>query len=446
MFDIGSFSERTCGGWSRRGFLRIAALAPLALRASAARAALETPRHARAKSVLLVWLGGGPSHVDLFDPKPGAPAEFRGPFSPIATRVPGAQFTELLPRLAARSHQFSWIRSNVNFNGGHREAGSIALTGASTAPQSQVYPPNFGSIVARERKGQQLPPFISVARGPIGDGVGPVYGYGGGVWGRGYDPFLMNCSQEGAVDVPSLQLLEGLTPERLHDRRALAGELGRISQLADSPRFHERNQLNDQAHKLLDAITNHKALDLSQEPARVREAYGKTSFGQSCLLGRRLVEAGVPYVQVNWSQFVEVFYTFSDYGWDTHADNFGLLADWHGPLLDQALSTLLDDLGQRGLLETTLLLCMGEFGRTPRINSIGSRDHWPGCYFSLWAGAGVQPGRAIGQSDPRGEYPASRPITPAMVGTTILELCGVNSAARASLGVLSGGEVIEELF
>ena len=130
--------------------------------------------------------------------------------------------------------------------------------------------------------------------------------------------------------------------------------------------------LHEKAYALLSSPATHAALDLSREPAAVRAAYGRTSFGQSCLLGRRLVEAGVPYVQVNWSQYVEVFYTFSDYGWDTHADNFGLLVDWHGPLLDQVLSTLLDDLGRRGLLETTLLLCMGEFGRTPRINSIGS--------------------------------------------------------------------------
>src|SRR6185295_9748620 len=135
--------------------------------------------------------------------------------------------------------------------------------------------------------------------------------------------------------------------------------------------------------------------DLSRESDQTRWQYGRTSFGQSCLLGRRLVEAGVPYVQVNWSQFAEVFYSFSDYGWDTHADNFGLLADWHCPLLDRVLAALLDDLGRRGLLRTTLLAVLTEFGRTPRINPIGSRDHWPGCYFSLWAGAGVQPGRAV---------------------------------------------------
>ena len=178
----------------------------------------------------------------------------------------------------------------------------------------------------------------------------------------------------------------------------------------------------------------------------MRAAYGHTSFGQSCLLGRRLVEAGVPYVQVNWSQYVEVFYPFSDYGWDTHADNFGLLADWHGPLLDGVFSTLLDDLDQRGLLETTLVVCMGEFGRTPKINSIGSRDHWHQCYFSLWAGGGVQPGRVIGESDARGEFPASEPVTPAMVGTTILDLAGISSAERAQLKVLDGGRVIDALL
>ncbi len=189
----------------------------------------------------------------------------------------------------------------------------------------------------------------------------------------------------------------------------------------------------------------HAALDLSRESAAMRAAYGRTSFGQSCLLGRRLVEAGVPYVQVNWSQYVEVFYAFSDYGWDTHADNFGLLADWHGPLLDQVLSTLLDDLRRRGLLETTLLLCMGEFGRTPRINAIGSRDHWHHCYSSIWAGTCVRAGHVIGESDARGEHPASDSITPAMVGTTILDRLGISSAERAELRVLVSGRVIDEL-
>jgi hypothetical protein len=450
MIAIGRFTERTCQGMTRRSFLQIGATAPFAV-GLANRASGAATEPGRARSVLLIWLGGGPSHLDLFDPKPKAPAEYRGPFATIATKTPGLRFTELVPRLAAQSDRFALIRSNVNFDAGHREAGSIALTGASAAVKSRIYPPNFGSIVARQRARGDLPPFISLARGPIRDGDGIVYGAGGGTWGQGYNPFLIGCSETGELNIPSLRLAEDLTPERLADRRAVLRELDRARRALDvqadsaSAGSRDWDDLHQKAYALLSSPTTHTALDLSREPPAIRAAYGRTSFGQSCLLGRRLVEAGVPYVQVNWSQYVEVFYTFSDYGWDTHADNFGLLADWHGPLLDQVLSTLLDDLGRRGLLETTLLLCLGEFGRTPRINAIGSRDHWPHCYFSIWAGAGVQGGHVIGESDARGEHPVTEPITPAMVGTTILERLGIRSAERAELRVLQDGRVIDEL-
>jgi hypothetical protein len=399
----------------------------------------------KAKSILLVWLGGGPSHLDLFDPKPDAPVEYRGPFSTIQTRTPGARFTELLPKLAARSDRFSLIRSNVNFDGGHREAGSIALTGASGAVSE--YPPNFGSILARHRDAGQLPSFISMAPGPIGDGVGPVQGYGGGIWGKRHDPFLMSCNQDGQTSIPQLQMIDGLTPQRLVNRELLRKELERIRRAMDTPEYGSFEDVYQKAFSLLASPEGRRAFDLSLEPEKTRAEYGQTSFGQSCLLGRRLVEAEVPYVQVNWSQYVEVYFPGPyDYGWDTHTDNFGLLIDWHGPLLDRVLSTLLDDLQQRGLLETTLLVCMGEFGRTPRINKIGSRDHWHQCYFSIWAGGGVQPGRVIGSSDPRGEFPATRPITPAMVGTTMLKLAGVETATLAELKVLEEGSVIDELL
>ena len=401
-------------------------------------------RRRKARSVLLVWLGGGPSHLDLFDPKPKAPVEYRGPFATIATRTPGVRYTELIPKLAARSDRFSLIRSNVNFHDGHREAGSIALTGASAA--STVYPPNFGSVVARERGHDALPRFISIARGAIGDGVGPIQGYGGGTWGRGFDPFLIGCTDKGQVEMPSLKLADGLSPARLADRRYLLGEIDRLRRTADAGGHDVWDSLQQRAYALLTSPAGIAALDLSRESAATRAAYGQTSFGQSCLLGRRLVEAGVPYVQVNWSRFVEVFYPFSDYGWDTHADHFGLTADWHAPLFDRVFSTLLDDLDDRGLLETTLVICMGEFGRTPRINEIGSRDHWHSCYFSLWAGGGVQPGRTIGESDARGEHPVSEGITPAMVGATVLELSGINSARRAELRVLLEGRVVHELL
>jgi hypothetical protein len=426
--------------------LRAGFAVPFALAAGNPRLpAADVPR---ARSIMLVWLGGGPSHLDLFDPKPKAPAEYRGPFATIATRTPGVRYTELLPKLAARSHAFSLIRSNVNFHDGHREAGSIALTGATGA--AAVYPPNFGSVVARQRGHDGLPRFISLARGPVGDGVGPIQGYGGGTWGHGHDPFLIGCSEKGQVEIPSLTLASGLTPARLADRKYLLAELDRVKRDADGDsstgRYAVWDHLQKRAHALLTSREGVAALDLAREPAATRQAYGQTLFGQSCLLGRRLVEAGVPYVQVNWSRFVEVYYSFSDYGWDTHADNFGLIAEWHAPLFDRVFSTLLDDLGDRGLLETTLVVCMGEFGRTPRINEIGSRDHWHRCYFSIWTGGGVQPGRTIGESDARGEHPLTDPITPAMVGTTMLELAGISSATRAELRVLTEGRVIHELL
>jgi hypothetical protein len=163
-------------------------------------------------------------------------------------------------------------------------------------------------------------------------------------------------------------------------------------------------------------------------------------------LARRLIQAGVPYVQVNWSQYVEAMTPNCDFGWDTHIYNFELLADRHCPIFDRVFSALLDDLGQRGLLEKTLVIAMGEFGRTPKINAQASRDHWPNCYFSIWAGAGLPPGRVIGESDRFGNDPLTEPITPLMVGTTIAELCGVTAQARAELNILPGGRVIHELF
>ncbi len=452
--NVGSFRARSCQGVDRRTFVRAAMAAPfVGTLPGLADALARAAERSHAKSILLLWLGGGVSHLDTFDPKPKATADYRGPLASIETKIPGVRFSELLPRMAKRSDRFSLVRSNVNFNGGHRPAGSIALTGsvasdggedAGGAPGN--YPPNFGSIAARALPAGQLPGFISLARGPVGDGVGPIFGYGGGTWGKAHDPFRMNCDEHGAVSIPDLELLEGLTPARLADRELLQSEITRVRRQSERRDIGNWDALSQQAFTLLTSGRSLEALDLSQESQATREAYGQTSFGQSCLLGRRLVEAGVPYVQVNWSQYVEVFYPFSDYGWDTHADNFGLLAQWHCPLLDWVYSTLLDDLQDRGLLESTLLVALTEFGRTPRINSIGSRDHWHHCYFSIWAGGGIQPGRVVGESDPRGEHPATEPITPGMVGATMLEQVGVTSQVRAELKVLEGSRVIHELL
>ncbi|HLJ11027.1 MAG TPA: DUF1501 domain-containing protein [Planctomycetaceae bacterium] len=443
MLEVGSFKAASCAGLSRRAFLRAGASVPAALGLAPLASALAGEQ-AKAKSVLVVWLWGGPSHLDTFDPKPKAPQEYRGPFATIQTRIPGVQFSELLPGLAERSHLFSLVRTNVNFSGDHLIAGSIGLTGADEGPGG--HPPNFGSIVARQRPAQRLPTFVSLANGAIGDGRGPMKGYGGGTFGQAYDPFMVSCSPEGKVEIPALRLIDGLSPGRLDDRALLLGELDRVRRQADRPSFAQWDEIHQRAHALLNSSEAQKAFDLSRESASTREAYGHTAFGQSCLLGRRLIEAGVPYVQVNWSRLVEVLFPFSDYGWDTHAENFELLADWHGPILDRAASALFTDLSERGLLESTLVVCLGEFGRTPRINEIASRDHWPQCYCSLWAGGGVVPGRVVGSSDKNGEFPVNDPVTPATVGATMLELSGISTAERAQLRVLEQGRVIHDLL
>jgi hypothetical protein len=438
MLDVGSFTAHHCQGISRRSFLRAGLAAPFALQQVSATAAAPNPR-----SVLLLWLWGGPSHLDTFDPKPNAPAEIRGPFGVIATRTPGVHISELLPRLAARSDRYALIRSNQNAHSGHLEAGTIALTGV---PELSVAAPNYGSAVAKHRGDRDLPPFIALGRGTPRDVVGIMKGYGGGSWGKLFDPFQVGCSDEGKVDIPALRLLDGLTPEHLDDRKRLFRELDGLQRKVEQPEFRKWDKTFERAHDLLTSPEALKAFDLAREPETTRSAYGQTSFGRSCLLGRRLVEAGVPYVQVNWSQYSEAMTPGADFGWDTHLYNFDLLPDRHCPILDRVLSALLDDLGQRGLLESTLVVCMGEFGRSPTINAQASREHWPECYFSIWAGAGVRGGRVLGESDRWGQHPITAPITPAMVGATILETAGLDAQVRAEMRILPEGRVIHELF
>ncbi len=432
MFEVGGFRSALHGSVSRRAFLTASAVAPLAGTVAARPAA-------RARSVIVLWLWGAPSHLDTFDPKPNAPAEVRGPFGTIPTRTAGVRFTELFPKTAARSDRFALVRSNVNFDGDHLKAGSIGLTGMLEGKDAEV--PNFGSVVARHRGGADLPAFVAIGRGNPRDVVGPMKGYGGGTWGRNFDPFLVGCSPAGETDVPALRLLDGLSPAALDDRRRLLGELDRHARESDKWDAARRR-----AYALLTTPEARAALDLTRERDATRAAYGHTSFGQSCLLARRLAETGVPYVQVNWSQYVEAMTPNCDFGWDTHIFNFDLLPDRHGPVFDRVYAALLDDLRDRGLLDTTLVVALGEFGRTPRINGQASRDHWPQCYFSLWAGCGVRGGTVVGDSDRTGSAPLTEPVTPGMVGATVLELAGVDSQARAELRVLPGQRVVHELF
>lgn len=447
MIDFGSFKARDCGGSTRRSFLRTAATVPLAMSAGlpTPEAIADAKSRAKAKSVILLWLWGGPSHIDLVDPKPDASMDYRGPFGTINTRTTGMRFTELLPRMAARSDQFSVIRSMVNSNNGHPGAGTVGVTGFEESPGPVQ--PNFGAIVSKHR-GQtgSLPPFFYVGKGIPRDLPRRIEGYGGGTLGKAYDPFLVSASDRGEVSIPTLKMMPNMSPGRISDRRQLLTQLDEERYRIDAAKVEEWGHKYQSAYGLLTSAEARAAFDLTQESTKTRSSYGRSTFGQGCLLARRLAEAGVPYVQVNWSEYVETFTPGGDWGWDTHIYNFELLQDRHGPIFDRAYSALLDDMTERGLMQDTLLITMGEFGRTPRISNRAAREHWNQCYFSIWAGAGVTPGRVIGQSDPKGERPVSRPITPLMAGTTIAELAGVGAQQRAEMKVLDGGSVIDELF
>jgi len=416
---------------------------PLVLGASSSIALGSQP--AKAKSVIFVFLWGAPSHLDTCDPKPDAPAEFRGPFGVIPTRTPGVSFTELIPRIAVRSDRFSLVRTHVTTAPGHPDAGTVALTGFPELPTPVQ--PNFGSIVAKARGNRGvLPSFFSIARGVVMDGGRRIEGYGGGTLSQAHDPFLVGCTESGDVDFPALKLLDGLNPLRIEDRHRLLVQLDAAARRAEQEGVKSWNRNAQSAYDLLLDPAARQAFDLTRETDEVRGRYGYTTFGQSSLLARRLVEAGVAYVQLNYSRHVEALNPGFEFGWDTHIYNFELLQDQLCPILDRAFSALLDDLYERGLIDDTLVVMMGEFGRTPKITPRAARDHWPPCYFSIWAGGGVQPGRVIGSSDKRGEHPLGEPVSPLMVGTTIAHLAGLDTQARAEMNVLAGGKLIDALL
>lgn len=434
---------------SRRGAIQIGASAILGM--SWDRLLAQAPTGS-AKSVIFLWLWGGPSQLDTFDPKPNAPSEFRSPFANIPTKIPGVHFTELFPMLAHRSDHFSLLRSMHTQSNDHGVAGTIGLTGSIAGavgldgkPGPGQARPTLGSTVAKVRRMQGGLPSFLVVGGKLHQGKKPIIGENSGFLGASCDPFRLEFDEEKGTRVNALDLGQGLTPERLDDRQRLAGALDDIErklQKGSSP-WTEQMQ---QAYALLLRPESRKMFDLGQETPAMRDRYGRTRFGQSCLLARRLVEKKVPFVQVNWSDHVEAEEDAGDGGWDHHYRNFQIMVDRHGPWLDRSISTLLDDLRDRGLLESTLVVAVGEFGRTPKINEKAGRDHWEHCYCALVAGGGIKPGRVIGTSDARAERPAERPLTPADLGATIHQALGITSEQSQSFGLATGGEVIGELF
>ncbi|MHB1561578.1 MAG: DUF1501 domain-containing protein, partial [Isosphaeraceae bacterium] len=422
------FVERGAGrATSRRDILRAGAAGALALSMGelnanrVARAAGSASPPARAAIVL--WLWGGPSHLDTFDMKPEAPVEYRGPFEAIATSVPGLHMCELLPGLARRADRFAVLRALHHESNDHGVAGTIALTGSIAgavglggAINTQAQRPSTGAIVGRLRPREPgaLPPYV-ILGSPLHQGLKRAVGEGGGSLGSTFDPFRIDYEPGIGLKLPDVALPDGVGPDRLGSRWELLADLeaGRTARDRRSGPAERMRRHYDLAHRLIASREGLAALDVGREPARVRAAYGPHRFGQCCLIARRLVEAGTPFVQVNWSTHVEGPEDAGDGGWDMHDRYFQVMQDRHGWMLDRALSALLDDLHDRGLLDSTLVVAVGEFGRTPKINNRAGRDHWNACYSAFVAGAGVRGGRAVGASDRRGERPVGPPAAPA---------------------------------
>ena len=457
MLNLGLAPTRTCQTVGRRAFLKIGTLGLAGFGLGdllAARALSAGNSSSPAKAVIVLWLWGGPSHLDTFDPKPDAPLEYRGPFESIATKVPGLRINELLPGLARHADKFALIRSMHHLSNDHGIAGTIGLTGAISGAvgldgksQGDALRPSLGAIVGRLRPGRPgaLPPYV-VLGNPLHQGLKPVVGEGGGTLGSAADPFRLDYEPGSGLKLPDISLPESVTASRLHARWDLKNSLDSSAAVSSSGVVPSRMDRHYQlARSLIASRSTTEALDLEAEPATLREAYGSHRFGQCCLIARRLVEAGLPFVQVNWSTHVECPEDAGDGGWDMHDRYFQIMQDRHGWMLDRALSALLEDLQRRGLLESTLVVAVGEFGRMPKINDRAGREHWNPCYSALIAGGGIEGGRVIGASDKRGEHPVDRPFTPADLNATILSRMGVGAAELTALNLTPTGMPIEEL-
>jgi hypothetical protein len=377
----------------------------------------------RAKACILLFMWGGPSQLDTLDPKPQAPAEVRGEFQSIATSVPGVRVSEHFPRLARLADRYAIIRSLTHDDPAHLSSVHHILTGhhapkvkSDAEPPSRQDSPAVGSVLARLRAtGQALPPFVTmpwIVSHPAAPG-GKAPGQDAGWLGPAYDPFVLTADPSGPHFAVLSRSAE-LTSERLEARRSLLACLGAgISQADGLSNFQQR------ALDLLTSDAARRAFDLSREPVSLRDRYGRHTHGQCLLLARRLIEAGVCLVCVNWHQDGQFF-------WDTHQNNFSSLKTRLMPPADQGLSALLEDLGQRGLLGETLVVWVGEFGRSPRISrGNAGREHHPGCYSAVLAGGGVGGGQVYGRSDRLAASPAAEPVSPADLTATVYHALGV---------------------
>ena len=438
-----SASFSSCPGFqatrfSRRHLLQVGGLGLLGLtmpKLLQAEAKGKGPK-ARAKSVIFLYQFGGPSHLDMFDMKPDAPEGIRGPYKPIGSNADGIQVSEKMPRVAKVMDKVTLIRSMHHTMKNHNSASYYALTGHEPPSDDQRLRdslelfPAYGSIVDRLAPiSGEMPTFVAyphvIADGSITPGQNASF------LGKAHDPlFIAQDPNSPNFSLPELSLPANLSIERLEGRRELQKMIDAQSHLLDhSAAAKGLDDYYARALAMLNSSRLRNAFNLAAESAKARESYGRTTYGQGCLLARRLVEAGAKVVTVYFSENIGGQSTESG-GWDTHGFNntrmFPIIEKYHLPMTEQTLPTLLNDLEERGLLDTTLVVWMGEFGRTPRINGNVSRDHWPECYTALLAGGGVKRGFVYGASDKTGSYPAKDPVRPDDLAATIYYLLGID--------------------
>jgi hypothetical protein len=439
MFSLDDSPIRLCDGLSRREWLRVGGLSALGLSLPhllrrPARAAASSATFGRAESVIFLWLQGGPPQHETFDPKPDAPAEIRGPFKAIATNVPGIRFSELLPRTARIADRLAVVRSIATDDNNHDVSGYWVLTGYPYGPGSarQIKPtdwPYLGSIVKQLKPSEQVPALTSVWIPDVmrlNDNVTPA-GQTAGFLGPLWEPERFVGDPSAAeYHVEGLSLPAALPRARVDRRRDLLAQIDlHRRRVETSGVLQTWDRISQQAYDLVTSGKARDAFDLSREAPAVRDGYGRHGWGQSVLLARRLIEAGVRLVHVNWTR--EPGDTAVDNPlWDTHTQNADRLQDALCPQFDQTFPALIDDLQSRGLLESTLVVAIGEFGRTPKINTQGGRDHWGHVFSFAMAGAGIAGGQVYGASDKNGAFPAVDPVRPHDLTATIFHLLGID--------------------
>jgi hypothetical protein len=460
--------QRLCDGLTRREWLRVGSLGSLGLSLSALAAGRRTSAamlpqpsgFGRAKNCIILFLLGGPPQHETWDPKPEAPAEVRGEFGTIETATPGLRVCELMPLTARLTDRIAVLRAMSTRDNAHSSSGYWMLTGYPHQPtNAENATPGFpndwpcvGAVVRYLRPDEgPLPAAIRLPEEIWNTGRIVWPGQDGGFLGRRADPWLLTCDPNAPdFQVPELKLPDDLTDERLQTRQTLFEQVNAGLRTAEESGAAARWQmLNRQAFELLSSAQARRAFRLEEEPDAVRQRYGRNRFGQSVLLARRLIEAGVSLVQVNWTRWE--YDSSAAPAWDTHQKNAERLKTALMPPMDLAYSALLEDLSQRGLLDETLVVWMGEFGRTPRINSAGGRDHWGHVFSVALAGGGVRGGVVYGSSDRLGGEPVSGMVQPQDLCATIFHLLGHHpeTEIRDALGrplVISRGRVLHEVL